>query len=152
VYALYMIWRRYCAGMDELLPTRQASMNLFHNSWLWTLYPKHTENKLLPGLQEFWTPKIKSPLTHTKASEDHSTTTVATAVPKQQNSAGVAFEYTFGGLIEAALTTLALPLVGLVLVYFVWSNVYWVDIASTLLHYWQSWGYDELLTRTFTGR
>jgi len=46
-----------------------------------------------------------------KALEDYSTTAVATAVPKQQKRAAAAFEYRFGGPIEAALTTLALPLV-----------------------------------------
>jgi hypothetical protein len=72
----------------------------------------------------------KSPLTPRKASENYSTTTVATAVPKQQNRAAAAFEYTFGGLIEAELTTLALPLLGLVLAYYVCSDdVYWVDIS-----------------------
>jgi small-conductance mechanosensitive channel len=55
--------------------------------------------------------------------------TVATAVPNQQNRAAAAFEYTFGGLIVAALTTLALPLLGLVLAYYAWSDVYWVDIS-----------------------
>jgi small-conductance mechanosensitive channel len=64
--------------------------------------------------------------------EDHGTTIVATAVPKQQNRAAAAFEYKFAGPIEAVLTTLALPLVGLVLVYYVWSDVYWVNIASLL--------------------
>jgi small-conductance mechanosensitive channel len=68
-------------------------------------------------------------LTPRKASENYSTTTVATAVPKQQKRAAAAFEYTFGGLIEAELTTLALPLLGLVLAYYAWSDVYWVDIS-----------------------
>jgi hypothetical protein len=68
-------------------------------------------------------------LTPRKASEDYITTTVATGVPKQQNRTAAVFEYAFGGLIEAALTTLALPLLGLVLTYYVRSDVYWVDIS-----------------------
>jgi hypothetical protein len=41
-----------------------------------------------------------------------------------------AFEFKFGKPIEAALTTLALPLVCLLLVNYVGSDGYWVDIAS----------------------
>jgi delta14-sterol reductase/lamin-B receptor len=53
--------------------------------------------------------------------------TVATAVPRQQNRAAAAFEYEFGGPIGATLTTLALPLVVLVLAH--WSDVGRVDFA-----------------------
>jgi small-conductance mechanosensitive channel len=53
-------------------------------------------------------------------------------IEKMNLLAPAAFEYKFAGPIEAVLTTLALPLVGLVLAYYVWSDVYWVDIASLL--------------------
>jgi hypothetical protein len=70
----------------------------------------------------------KLPSTLRKGSEDYSTTTLTTAIPKQQNRAAAAFENKFSGPIGAAFTNFALPLVVLILAY--WSYVDGVEFAS----------------------